>query len=320
MDDAMTTNPPGPLPDIPLEAWEPTKTTLHLWAQIVGKIRLASTSPRNHWWHVPLYLDVRGLTTGPMRHDGVVFDLSFDFINHRLVLRTDAGAVKWLDLYDGLSVAEFDERVHALLGGQGVRVAIREEPFGVPTTTPFPADREHTAYDPVAAERYWRALQWAGGVLDEFAGWFCGKQSPVHLFWHSFDLALTRFSGRAAPPSAADPVTREAYTHEVVSFGFWAGDQNVREPAFYSYTAPEPEGLRATSLRPDAAAWVELPSGSMALLPYAAVRAAPDPRAALLAFLQSAYEAGSGLAGWDREGLVSSWCPAPEVLSALGGA
>jgi hypothetical protein len=186
-------------------------------------------------------------------------------------------------------------------------------------TTPFPDDHEHAAYDPVAVERYWQALLWTGGVLDEFAGWFCGKQSPVHMFWHSLDLALTRFSGRAAPPSAADPVSREAYSHEVVSFGFWAGDQNLREPAFYSYTAPEPPGLRATPLRPAAASWVELSSGSIALLPYAAVRAAPDPRSALLAFLQSAYDAGSRLAGWDREALVSSWSPAPEQLDALGG-
>jgi hypothetical protein len=292
------------LPELPLDAWEPTKITLHLWAQIVGKVRLASTAPRNHWWNAPLYVDVRGLTTRRMHRGGTTFELAFDFVDHRLVLRTTAGGERSFPLRDGLSVAEFDARLHGLLSTAGVDPAIREEPFGVPMTTPFPDDREHAAYDPEYVVRYWRALDWVDEVLEQFSGWFCGKQSPVHLFWHSLDLALTRFSGRRAPPIDADPVTREAYSHEVISFGFWAGDQSLREPAFYSYTAPEPPGLTEQPLAPAAAAWQTGPTGSLALLPYEEARAAPDPRAALMEFLESAYAAGATTAGWDVEALA----------------
>ena len=307
------------LPELPLEEWEATKTTLHLWAQIVGKVRMVSTAPRNHWWHVPLYVDVRGLTTRRMHSpDGVTFQIDFDFVEHRLVIGTNRGAVDSFVLADGLSVAAFDEKLHAALARLGIDVAIRESPFGVPMTTPFPDDREHASYDRDAVERFWRILDWTDGVFEEFSGWYCGKTSPVHLFWHSLDLAVTRFGGRRAPAvPGADPVTQEAYTHEVVSFGFWAGDQNLREPSYYSYTAPEPAGLREQPLRPEEAYWTEQGGGSLGLLPYRAVRAAPDPKAVLLAFLESAYEVGAGLAGWDRAELESSWCPDPPVLRGL---
>jgi hypothetical protein len=298
------------LPELPIEQWESTKNTLHLWAQIVGKIRMASTAPRNHWWHVPLYVAVRGLTTRRMHSpSGVTFQIDFDFVDHRLVVGTAGGAVESFGLVDGLSVAAFDEQLHALLRGLGIDVAIRESPFGVPMTTPFPSDDEHASYDAEAVQRFWRILDWSDSVLEEFAGWYCGKTSPVHLFWHSLDLAVTRFGGRAPALPDADGVTREAYSHEVISFGFWAGDQNLREPAYYSYTAPEPRGLRGRPLQPEQARWVEQNGGSMALLPYAAVRAATDPRAALFAFLESAYQAGAVLSGWDRDDLTSTWCP-----------
>jgi hypothetical protein len=299
------------LPELPLEGWEATKNTLHLWSQIVGKVRMASTAPRNHWWHVTLYVDVRGLTTRRMHSKGgTTFEIRLDFVDHRLVVATNGGAVESFELVDGLSVAKFDERLHAVLAGLAIDVPIRENPFGVPMTTPFPADREHAAYDRDAVERFWRILDWTDGVFEEFSGWYCGKTSPVHLFWHSFDLAVTRFGGRRAPAIPdADPVTQEAYTHEVVSFGFWAGDQNVREPTYYSYTAPEPADLRERPLSPAAAFWGEQGGGSLALLPYEAVRTAPDPKAALLAFLESAYEAGAGASGWDADDLMSSWCP-----------
>ena len=295
------------LPPLPLDDWEATKNTLHLWAQIVGKIRMASTAPRNHWWHVPVYVDVRGLTTRRMHGaNGTVFQIRFDFVDHRLVVETNAGAVESFPLVDGLSVSEFDRKLHETLAALGVDVPIRENPFGVPMTTPFPDDREHASYDPDAVERFWRIVDWTDGVFEEFAGWFCGKTSPVHMFGHSFDLAVTRFGGKRAPALPdADAVTQEAYSHEVVSFGFWAGDQNVREPSYYSYTAPEPPGLRERPLRPEAAVWTD----AMALLPYEAVRTAADPRESLLAFLESAYEAGAAAAGWDREDLESSWCP-----------
>lgn len=307
------------LPELPLEEWEATKNTLHLWVQIVGKVRLASTAPRNHWWHVPLYVDVRGLTTRRMHaQDGTTFQIRFDFVDHRLVVETNGGAAESFGLMDGLSVAEFDASLHGLLSQLGIDVPIRESPFGLPMTTPFPSDREHATYDRDAVERFWRVLDWTDSVFEEFSGWFCGKTSPVHLFWHSLDLAVTRFGTRRAPEiPGADPVTREAYTHEVVSFGFWAGDQNVREATFYSYTAPEPDGLRDRPLRPAEAVWGELAGGSLAMLPYDAVRTSGDPRATLLAFLESAYEAGAGTAGWDRTDLESSWCPDPPVLDGL---
>ncbi len=307
------------LPPLPLAKWESTKTTLHLWAQIVGKIRMASSAPRNHWWHVPLYVDVRGLTTRRLHAaNGVTFEIDFDFVDHRLVVRTSDGVVDSFPLVDGLSVAVFDESLHALLARLGVDVAIRESPFGVPVTTPFLKDTEHASYDRDAVVRFWRILDWSDGVFEEFAGWFCGKTSPVHLFWHSLDLAVTRFSARRAPALPdADPVTQEAYTHEVVSFGFWAGDPNRREPTYYSYTSPEPAGLRAQRLQPEQAGWVDQGAGSLAVLPYETVRTAADPRSTLLAFLESAYAAGATLAGWDRTDLESSWCPDPPRREAL---
>jgi Family of unknown function (DUF5996) len=306
------------LPELPLGGWEATKDTLHLWLQIVGKVRMASTAPRNHWWHVPLYVDVRGLTTRRMHSsDGVSFEIAFDFIDHRLLITTNRGESAGFDLVDGLSVADFDEQLHSRLAALGIDVTIRELPFGLATKTPFPADRDHAAYHRDAVERFWHILEWSDEVLDEFAGWYCGKTSPVHLFWHGLDLALTRFGGRRAPVLPEDPVNRETYSHEVVSFGFWAGDRHVRAPTYYSYTAPEPAGLREQMLRPDEASWSEYGGGTLALLPYEAVRAAADPKAALLAFLESSYQAGASAAGWDRSELASSWCPSPLQLSNL---
>jgi hypothetical protein len=198
-----------------------------------------------------------------------------------------------------------------LLAERGLDVPMLAEPYGVPAfTTPFPQDEGHASYDPEAVRRYHGVLLWAGDVLEEFAGWFCGKTSPVHLFWHSFDLAVTRFSGRRAPARPdADGVSAEAYSHEVVSFGFWAGDRTLREPAFYAYAAPEPPGLADRPLHPAAARWTGEPGGHLALLPYEDVRTAASPRAALLDFLESAYQAGAGAAGWDLADLASHWCP-----------
>ena len=300
------------LPPLPLAGWEATKDTLHLWAQIVGKVRMASSPPRNHWWHATLFVDVRGLTTGPIpTPTGVTFRIDFDFVDHRLVVGTSGGAVESFPL-EGLSVAGFDERLHATLAQLGIDVAIREVPFGIPVTTPFPDDTEHASYDPDAVERFFLALSWTRWVFEEFAGWYCGKTSPVQVFWHSFDLAVTRFSGkRASAMPDADRVTQEAYSHEVISFGFWAGDQRVREPTYYSYTAPEPTRLREQPLAPAAARWLEQDGGSLAVLPYDAVRTATDPKATLLTFLESAYQAGATAAGWNTADLASSWCPAP---------
>ena len=236
----------------------------------------------------------------------VTFQIDFDFVEHRLHVRTAAGADESFPLQDGLSVAEFDQELHALLSRLGLDVAIKEEPFGVPVSTPFPVDREHSSYDPDAVGRFWRILDWSDSVFDEFSGWFCGKTSPVHLFWHSFDLAFSRYVGRPAPVSpGTDSVNAEAYSHEVIAFGFWPGDNGVAEPSYYSYTFPEPDGLRDRNLEPGEAHWTRRVNGSLALLSYDAVRTAPNPHATLLAFLDSAYEAGARAAGWPLAELES---------------
>ena len=299
----------APLPALPYADWSDTKDTLHLWTQIAGKIRLASTPPQNHWWNVPLYLDARGLTTRRLRATACDFDIGFDFVDHRLAVRTSRGELESFALHDGLSVRAFHDALFTRLHGLGIDVEIRSVPFGVPSATPFAEDDEHCAYDARAVERYWAALSWIDWTFQEFAGWYCGKTSPVHLFWHSFDLAVTRFSGRRAPANpTADAVTQEAYSHEAISFGFWAGDPNTPHASFYSYTAPEPAGLTGHPLAAGAE-WTAAGSGSLALLPYESVRTSADPRATLLAFLQSAYEAGTAAAGWPVDDLRSSWCP-----------
>ena len=295
------------LPPLPLLAWEPTKNTLHLWAQIVGKVRLLTAPPLNHWWHAPLYVDLGGLTTRRLRRNGVSFQIDLDLLGDTVRVRTDDRRVESFHLADGLSVAAFDRTLHECLARLGVDLELVEVPFGVPMTTPFPQDVEHASYDPEYVHRFWHILDWVDDVFQEFCGWATCKTSPVHLFWHSFDLAATRFSGRPAPVAPdADPVTRQAYSHEVISFGFWPGDPNVREPSFYCYAAPEPPGLTDRPL-PGDAVWA--PDGGMALLSYEAVRHAPDPRAALLAFLDAAYDAGAITAGWDREAFDSPHRP-----------
>jgi hypothetical protein len=298
------------LPDLTLERWEPTKDTLRPWTQIVGKVRLALAPRQNHWWHVSFYVDVRGLTTRRVPGSPDDFEVSFDFVDHQLVVRTTRGDAKSFSLEDGLSVARFYERFFALLCSLGIEVAIKAEPYETPGAPPFAEDTEHSSYDREAVERFWQALRWIDATPAEFGGWFSGKSSPVHFFWHSFDLSLTRFSGRPAPElPAADPVAREAYSHELISFGFWAGDKTVREPAFYSYTAPEPAGLSEQPLRPEGARWQASGSSHLAFLAYDEVRNAPDPRGTLLEFLQSAYEAGAFMAGWEANNFLSRWSP-----------
>ncbi|MCW2937459.1 MAG: hypothetical protein JWN00_444 [Actinomycetia bacterium] len=292
-------------PELPLNEWRPTKDTLHLYSQIVGKLALAYAPARNHWWHVSFRPTSHGYATRRMRAQGIDFQIEFDLTFHRLMVRT-AHAEQSIDLRRSLSVAAFYRELWELLGGLGIHAEIKAEPYGMPMTTPFAQDEEHRSYDPRAVTRYRRVLSDSWWILDEFSSWFSGKSSPVQLFWHSFDLAYTRFSGARAPVDPqADSVTREAYSHSVISFGFWAGDDKIAEPAFYAYAAPEPEGLTEETLRPYGAQWAT----GMALYPYARMRAEPDPRRALLDFLQSAYEAGVQTASWDAGDLSSSWCP-----------
>lgn len=288
-------------PPLPLAEWKPTKNTLHLYLQIVGKIRLGLFPPQNHWWHVPFYVSTRGLTTRPIPYKSGSFEIEFDFVAHRLEIATSGGGRRAFDLRDGLTVAEFYRNVFENLAALGIEAKIRTVPYEAPSKTPFAEDAENKSYDREYVERFRRALIGVSNVFEEFRGRFSGKSTPVHLFWHSFDLALTRFSGNPAPVRAeAGSVEREAYSHEVISFGFWAGDDNVPAPAFYSYTAPEPENLIDEKLKPEWAFW-DNTKGAMALLRYDDARKADAPREMILQFLESAYQAGAKRAGWDAE-------------------
>jgi len=286
---------------MPLDAWRPTKNTLHLYAQVVGKIRLRTHPRINHWWHVTLYVSPRGLTTRSIPFEERSFEIEFDFTEHSLKMRTSDGRSEDFALYDGLSVADFYASVLANLGKLGITPEIRAVPYEAPSTTPFAEDHENKSYDKEYVERFHQILVAVDDIFEEFRGRFTGKSTPVHLFWHSFDLALTRFSGRPAPAMPeANMVTREAYSHEVISFGFWFGDDkpdSVAAPAFYSYTAPKPDGLENEPLKPDSAIWT--PDGGMALLMYDDVRNSEDPRKVVLDFLESSYRAGAKRANWN---------------------
>lgn len=291
-------------PPLPLEEWKDTCATLHMWTQIAGKVRLAQTPLVNHWWNVPLYVSARGLTTTAMSHDERFFEMEFDFIDHFLVIKSSDGASANVAL-EPKSVATFYQETMAALRGLGLDVRIWKTPVEIPDPIPFDQDQQHASYDREPVERFWRILQSSERVLQEFRSRFIGKCSPVHFFWGSFDLAVTRFSGRPAPPRAdADTITREAYSHEVISHGWWPGQGPLGKPAFYSYTAPAPEGLSAVKIRPEKAFYSN--DLSEFLMFYDDVRSAPDPDAALLDFCQSTYEAGANLAHWDRASLERS--------------
>lgn len=295
-------------PPLPLSAWEPTRHTLHMWTQVVGKVRLALAPHLNHWWEVPLYLTARGLTTSPMPHGDREVEIVFDFVSHELRIDASDGRTARLALAP-MTVADFHRETMARLRELDVEVRIWTTPVEVEDTTPFERDTHHAAYDAEQARRWWRATARAHRVLTEFRRGFLGKASPVHFFWGSFDLAATLFSGRRAPPRPADDlVNREAYSHEVMSVGWWLGGaMGVDEPIFYAYAAPEPPGFRDAEVRPEAARYLG-DLGEWAL-PYEAVRTADDPDGDLLAFCRSAYEAAARLGGWDRGALegVDGW-------------
>ncbi|HYR95714.1 MAG TPA: DUF5996 family protein [Candidatus Binatus sp.] len=289
------------LEPLPLAEWKDTCETLHMWTQIVGHIRMALTPLVNHWWNVPLYVTSRGLGTSPIPYEDRVFEIDFDFIDHQLLIRDSAAERRSIALVPR-SVADFHAELMRALGAMGITVKIHGKPDEVPDPIPFAEDRRHASYDAAYAGRFWRLLLWVDGVMKEFRGRFIGKCSPVHFFWGSFDLAVSRFSGRRAPERpGADLMTREAYSHEVISAGFWPGGGDVTSPAFYSYTVPAPPGLEREPVRPAAASWS--PQLGEFLLMYDEVRSSRSPRESLLEFLQSTYEAGAKLAGWDRAAL-----------------
>ncbi len=307
-------------PRLDWSEWRDTAETLHRWTQIVGKIRLASTPLVNHWWNVPLYPTARGLGTPVMFHGATAFELELDFLAHRLDVATSDGTTGSLPLV-AESVARFHARLVHLLHDLELDVPIWTTPVEVSDATPFDQDEHHASYDPEQVERFWRALLAATRVLSAFRARFVGKASPVHFFWGSFDLAVSLFSGRIAPERpGADRITREAYSHEVMSFGFWPGGSGLDEAAFYAYAAPEPAGFQEASVRPSAAFYH--PDLHEFLLPYAAVQADPEPERRLMEFLDSVLDAGLDLGGWDRAALVRgageeprAWPIGPEGVS-----
>ncbi len=289
------------LPALPFDSWKDTQGTLHMWAQIVGKVRLKLCPLVNHWWNVPFYVTARGMTTSAMPYQQRAIEVHFDFIDHRLSIESSDGRVVTMPLAPQ-SVAEFYKRFMAALGELGVNVHIWTVPSELPNPIPFEQDYAHASYDAEAAHKFWRVVVWVDEIFKEFRGRFQGKASPVHFFWGSFDLAVTRFSGRTAPERpGADSITREAYSHEVSSAGFWPGGGDIKGPAFYSYAAPEPPGFAERRVRPEAAFYH--PQMKEFLLMYDDVRAAASPKAALMEFLQSTYDAAADLGKWDRKSL-----------------
>jgi len=296
-------------PSLPLDQWIDTCTTLHLWTQIVGKIRLTQTPWINHTWHVALYVTARGLTTTTMPHGTRIFQIDFDFIDHVVVIQSSDGQAGSLPLQPQ-SVAQFYRRLNGELGRLGLGVKIHPKPNEVPDPVRFDEDKIHRAYDPEYANRYWRILTQADRVFKRFRSRFIGKCSPVHYFWGAPDLAVTRFSGRRAPehpggiPNLPDRITRDAYSHEVSSCGFWAGGGSVAYPAFYSYAYPEPAGFPKAAVKPDAAFYSS--EFREFILPYDNVRQADSPDDVLLEFLQTTYENAANLANWNRDSLEAT--------------
>lgn len=300
-------------PALPLAEWKDTYATLHMWTQIVGKIRLAQTPLVNHWWNVPLYVTARGLTTSPMPYKDRTFEIDFDFVDHQLLIKCDDGATESIPLVPR-SVADFYQEVMQKLRKLGIEVKIWSMPVEVENPIPFEQDHENASYDPEYANRFWQILVRTDKIFHQFRSRFIGKCSPVHFYWGSFDLAVTRFSGRRAPErEGADSITKEAYSHEVISHGFWPGirasgaverdnsDGTINAPAFYSYTAPEPPDLSKEPIRPSVAFYTS--EMKEFILLYDDVRNADSPEFVLLDFLQTTYEAGANLASWNRAAL-----------------
>ena len=291
-------------PALPFSSWVETCATLHMWTQIVGKVRLRLTPLVNHWWNVPLYVSAKGLTTSRIPYGNKSFEIWFDFVQHLLVVETNEGLVKKLQLKPR-PVADFYREFMELLVSAGIEVKIWRMPVEIPSPIPFDQDRVHASYDAKSVEKFWRILLSVDSVFSEFRSRFIGKSSPVHFFWGSFDLAVTRFSGRRAPERpGADVITREAYSHEVSSVGFWPGSGADQDAAFYSYAAPEPKGFKEAVARPGSAFYHK--QLNEFLLMYEDVRTAKSPSTALLDFCQSTYDAAADLGGWDREQLERS--------------
>jgi len=296
-----TSSDRAPLPSLPFDSWKDTLATLHMWTQVVGKVRLKLCPLVNHFWNVTFYLTARGMTTSAMPYEGGTVEVRFDFIDHKLSIETSEGRIVAFQLKPQ-TVAEFYKEFMAALADLGVRLKIWTMPCEIPDPIPFEKDHIHAAYDADAVNKFWRITVWVDQIFKEFRAGFLGKVSPVHFFWGSFDLAVTRFSGRRAPERpGADPITREAYSHEASSAGFWPGGGDIKGPAFYSYAAPEPPGFAERKIRPAAAFYH--PQLKEFLLMYDDVRTAASPKTALMEFLQSTYDAAADTGNWDRKAL-----------------
>jgi hypothetical protein len=288
-------------PALSLQEWEPTRATLHMWTQIAGKVKLALCPAVNHWWQTALHVNSRGLTSGPISYGGGVFEIQFDFLMHVLEIQLSDGPRREIELAPR-SVADFYREFMEALASLGILVKIWPMPVEIANPIRFDQDRVHASYDPAYVNRFWRAALSSAAAFEEFRSRFIGKSSPVHFFWGSFDLAVTRFSGRRAPERpGADGVTREAYSHEVISLGFWPGTEGAIDAAFYAYAAPEPTGFAEAAVRPSAAYYSK--DMKEFFLPYDDVRRSQFPARAVMDFAESTYEAGASLGNWDRTAL-----------------
>ena len=299
------------LPPLPYEEWVETRDTLHLFLQVIGKVRMKAHPKLNHWWHVTLYPDTRGLTTGRIPYRGRSFEIQYDMVDHAVHVTTNDGGNKAFAV-PGKSVADFYRALFDALHALNLDVSIVARPYENKSTLPFPDDHAARTYDGEAVTRFWRALCSIASVFETFRSRFVGKQSPVQLYWHSFDLVTTRFSGRAAQLEGGTASDKEAYSHEVISCGFWPGDDTFPHAAFYAYAYPEPDGLNTVSLKPASAQWVDR-NGALAVLTYDALReaaaAAETPEAPLLDFLQSVYDGAAEKAGWDVAAFQHKYLP-----------
>lgn len=291
-------------PELPLAEWAETKETLHRYLQIVGKVRLSLMPKDNHWWHITLYVDSRGITTRSIPSKDFTFEILFDFINHDLIVYTSKGERRSFELKDGLSVAEFYKNLSKIMTDLNITFDILAEPYDLSDKIPFNKCEMHHTYDKEAVYKAWQILVQVDMVLKEFSGKSYGKTCPVQIYWHHLDLVVTRFSGDEAPElDTTSQVEQEAYSHEVISFGFWFGDDTIKEPAFYSYTYPSPKNIDKQPLHPKSAKWQDSNGSPMALLLYKDIRTSKNPKQEILDFLESSYQAGANLAGWDTKKL-----------------
>lgn len=299
----MSTN--NLFPALPLEEWSDTKETLHRYLQIVGKLRLSLMPKDNHWWHITLYVTNTGVATGPIPNKDYTFEVAFNFIDHNLMVSTSKREHRSFGLKDGLSVAEFYNKLATILDELNIKFDILAKPFDLSDSIPFDKCTMHHSYDKEAVHKAWKIMVQVDMVFKEFSGKSYSKTCPVHIYWHHLDLVVTRFSGEKGPDMGdVSQVEKEAYSHEVISFGFWFGDDTIKEPAFYSYTYPSPNSIDKEPLKPNSAKWQDSNGSPMALLLYKDIRTSNNPKQQIMDFLESSYLAGAKLAGWDIEALT----------------